>query len=100
MRPCLPKPDKKCRKASKIASASSNKPSPFACKPIVPAPTMTQELLRGAYSSEFEGSSMTKNMLSVTGGTKIFYRGTQDERRALDGLNVNLAPADFCIVIG
>ena len=43
---------------------------------------------------------MTKDMLSVKGGTKIFYRGTQDERRALDGLNIVLKPADFCIVIG
>ncbi|MHC1551119.1 ABC transporter ATP-binding protein [Phyllobacterium sp. K27] len=39
-------------------------------------------------------------MLSVKGGTKIFYRGTQDERRALDGLDVTLKSGDFCIVIG
>ncbi|TXR46532.1 ABC transporter ATP-binding protein [Phyllobacterium endophyticum] len=39
-------------------------------------------------------------MLSVTGGTKIFYGGTLDERRALDGLDVSLKPGDFCIVIG
>ncbi len=39
-------------------------------------------------------------MLSIKGGTKIFYRGTQDERRALDGLNVTLESGDFCIVIG
>lgn len=43
---------------------------------------------------------MTTDMLAVTGGTKIFYRGTLDERRALDGLNIALKPADFCIVIG
>ncbi|RCW78475.1 putative ABC transport system ATP-binding protein [Phyllobacterium bourgognense] len=43
---------------------------------------------------------MTTDMLSVTGGTKIFYRGTLDERRALDGLDVSLKPGDFCIVIG
>ena len=43
---------------------------------------------------------MTTDMLAVTGGTKIFYRGTQDERRALDGLDIALKPADFCIVIG
>jgi putative tryptophan/tyrosine transport system ATP-binding protein len=40
------------------------------------------------------------DMLSIKGGTKIFYRGTQDERRALDGLNVTLKSGDFCIVIG
>ena len=43
---------------------------------------------------------MTTDMLSVKGGTKIFYRGTQDERRALDGLDITLKPADFCVVIG
>ena len=40
------------------------------------------------------------DMLSVKGGTKIFYRGTQDERRALDKLDVTLQSGDFCIVIG
>ena len=38
---------------------------------------------------------MTTDMLSVKGGTKIFYRGTQDERRALDGLDVALKPGRF-----
>ncbi len=48
----------------------------------------------------FKRLTYDAEMLSVTGGTKIFYRGTQDERRALDGLDIALKPADFCIVIG
>lgn len=39
-------------------------------------------------------------MLCVSDARKIFYAGTADERRALDGVDLTLEQGDFCVVIG
>jgi putative ABC transport system ATP-binding protein len=39
-------------------------------------------------------------MLDVKGATRVFFAGKPDEKVALDGLDLSLAPGDFAIVIG
>lgn len=39
-------------------------------------------------------------MLNVTDARRVFFRGTPDEKVALDGLNLGLEKGDFAIVIG
>src|SRR5690625_7190012 len=39
-------------------------------------------------------------MLELTGITKTFFAGTVNERRALQDVNLRLAPAEFVTVIG
>ncbi len=39
-------------------------------------------------------------MLQVKEAVRVFHRGTVDERRALDGLSLELKPGDFAVVIG
>ncbi len=43
---------------------------------------------------------MAANMLSLKGITKIFNQGTQDEKRALDELSLEVAGGDFITIIG
>lgn len=43
---------------------------------------------------------MAEKIITLAGITKIFNRGTQDEKRALDGIDLDIAPADFITVIG
>ncbi len=39
-------------------------------------------------------------MLQVKEAVRVFHQGTVDERRALDGLSLDLKPGDFAVVIG
>lgn len=39
-------------------------------------------------------------MLHVNEAVRVFHRGTVDERKALDGLSLELKPGDFGVVIG
>ena len=39
-------------------------------------------------------------MLRVSAARKVFFAGTPDEKAALDGVDLHLAPGDFCIIIG
>ena len=39
-------------------------------------------------------------MLALDGIVKIFNHGTQDEKRALDGIDLEVAPGDFITIIG
>ena len=39
-------------------------------------------------------------MLRVSQARKIFYAGTPDERKALDGADLSLETGEFCVVIG
>lgn len=43
---------------------------------------------------------MVDNMLTLNGITKIFNQGTQDEKRALDDFNLEVADSDFITIIG
>ena len=43
---------------------------------------------------------MADNMLKLTGITKIFNQGTQDEKRALDDFTLDVAESDFITIIG
>ncbi len=43
---------------------------------------------------------MADSMLVLQDITKIFNKGTQDEKRALDDLNLNVAEGDFITIIG
>ena len=43
---------------------------------------------------------MADNMLTLKKITKIFNQGTQDEKRALDGLSLEVAKSDFITIIG
>ena len=43
---------------------------------------------------------MAEAMLSMRGVTKTFNKGTVTEKRALTGVNLELAPGDFVTVIG
>ncbi len=43
---------------------------------------------------------MADNMLTLKGITKIFNQGTQDEKRALDDLSLEVADSDFITIIG
>lgn len=43
---------------------------------------------------------MADNIITLADITKIFNKGTQDEKRALDGINLAIAPGDFITVIG
>ena len=39
-------------------------------------------------------------MLRVSNARKVFFAGTPDEKAALDGVDLHLAPGTFCIIIG
>ena len=43
---------------------------------------------------------MAEGIITLSDITKIFNRGTQDEKRALDGIDLVIAPGDFVTVIG
>ena len=43
---------------------------------------------------------MADAMLTLKGVTKIFNEGTQDEKRALDGIDLEVANGDFITIIG
>ncbi|MGD9289445.1 MAG: ATP-binding cassette domain-containing protein, partial [Desulfobacterales bacterium] len=43
---------------------------------------------------------MADHMLKLKGITKIFNRGTQDEKRALDDFTLDVAESDFITIIG
>lgn len=43
---------------------------------------------------------MGENIITLAGITKIFNRGTQDEKRALNGIDLEIAAGDFVTVIG
>jgi len=43
---------------------------------------------------------LADNMLTLKGITKIFNRGTQDEKRALDDLSLDVPDSDFVTIIG
>jgi putative ABC transport system ATP-binding protein len=43
---------------------------------------------------------LAKNIITLAGITKIFNKGTQDEKRALDGIDLEIAAGDFVTVIG
>ncbi len=43
---------------------------------------------------------MAEKIITLAGITKIFNKGTQDEKRALDGIDLEVVPGDFITVIG
>jgi len=43
---------------------------------------------------------MTAKMMSLQGVVKIFNAGTQDEKRALDGIDLEVTAGDFITIIG
>ena len=43
---------------------------------------------------------MSESMLTLKNLTKVFNEGTQDEKRALDGLSLDVADGDFITIIG
>ena len=43
---------------------------------------------------------MSEPMLTLNNITKVFNAGTQDEKRALDGLSLEVADGDFITIIG
>ena len=43
---------------------------------------------------------MAQGIINLSGITKIFNKGTQDEKRALDGIDLEIDPGDFVTVIG
>ena len=45
-------------------------------------------------------TSENQPMLSLAGVRKTFYPGTPNERRALTGIDIDLAPGDFVTIIG
>lgn len=44
--------------------------------------------------------SLADPILALKGITKIFNQGTQDEKRALDGIDLEINPGDFVTIIG
>ena len=43
---------------------------------------------------------MAEYMLALNGVTKIFNKGTQDEKRALDNFSLEVEKGDFITIIG